>query len=119
MLGRLDIRYDSRLGSEYVEAMWRMLQQKNSDDYVVAAGEEHSLQDFVAGTFRLLGLDWKHHMVFVPKLFCPSGIERSCGNSAKGQKKSCWKPQIRFAQVVFLVGTHAQRLDFKPLLGSL
>ena len=74
---------------------------------------------FAAQTFSHLWLDWKHHMGFDPKPFCPSGIERSSGNSAKGQKKSCWKPQIRFAQVVLLVGTRAQRPDFKPLLGFL
>lgn len=59
MLGRLDIRRHSGLASKYVEAMRRMLQQKKPDIYVVAMGDEHLLQEFVAGTFRLFGLDWR------------------------------------------------------------
>ena len=58
MLGRMDICRDWGWAPEYVEAMWRMLQQKKPDDYVVATGEEHSLQQFVAETFRQLG--WKN-----------------------------------------------------------
>jgi GDPmannose 4,6-dehydratase len=82
MLGRLNIRRDSGMALEYVEAMWRMLQQKRPDNYVVATGEEHSLQQFAAETFRQLGLDWRKHVVSDRKLFRPSDIERSCGNAS-------------------------------------
>jgi GDPmannose 4,6-dehydratase len=99
-LGRLDIRRDWGWAPEYVEAMWRMLQQKKPDDYVVATGEEHSLKDFVAETFRRLGLDWRKHVNSDRKLFRPSDIERSCGNSTKAKKKLSWKARHHFKDVI-------------------
>ena len=99
-LGRLDIRRDWGWAPEYVEVMWRMLQQKKPDDYVVATGEEHSLQDFVAETFRGLGLDWRKHVVSDPSLFRPSDIERSCGNANKALRQLGWRPRITFQEVI-------------------
>jgi GDPmannose 4,6-dehydratase len=83
-LAWLDIRRDWGWAPDYVEAMRRMRQQKKPDDYVVATGEEHSLQQFVNEAFRHLGLDWKKHVVSDRKLFRPSDIERSCGNLETG-----------------------------------
>ena len=100
VLGRLDIRRDWGWAPEYVEAMWRMLQQKKPDDYVVATGEEHSLQQFVAETFRQLGLDWKKHVVSDPKLFRPSDIDRSCGNASKARRKLGFKTKSGFKKII-------------------
>jgi GDPmannose 4,6-dehydratase len=80
--------------------MWRMLQQKKPDDYVVATGEEHSLQQFVAETFRQLGLDWRKHVVSDPKLFRPSDIDRSCGNASKAQRKLGFRTKIGFKKII-------------------
>jgi GDPmannose 4,6-dehydratase len=80
--------------------MWRMLQQKKPDDYVVATGEEHSLQQFVAETFRQLGLDWRKHVVSDPKLFRPSEIERSCGSASKANRKLGWKCSSGFSDII-------------------
>ena len=103
-LGRLDIRRDWGWAPEYVEAMWRMLQQKKPDDYVVATGEEHSLQQFVAETFRQLKLDWRKHVVSDRKLFRPSDIERSCGNASKARHKLGFKSKIGFKKIIsFLI----------------
>ena len=99
-LGRLDIRRDWGWAPEYVDAMWRMLQQKKPDDYVVATGEEHSLQQFVAETFRQLGLDWRKHVVSDRKLFRPSDIERSCGNASRARRKLGFRPKIRFKKII-------------------
>jgi GDPmannose 4,6-dehydratase len=99
-LGRLDIRRDWGWAPEYVEAMWRMLQQKKPDDYVVATGEEHSLQQFVAETFRQLKLDWRKHVVSDRKLFRPSDIERSCGNASKARHKLGFKSKIGFKKII-------------------
>ena len=99
-LGRLDIRRDWGWAPEYVDAMWRMLQQEKPDDYVVATGEENSLQQFVAETFRQLGLDWKKHVVSDRKLFRPSDIERSCGNAVKARRSIGWTPQTKFQGVI-------------------
>ncbi|NBQ55839.1 MAG: GDP-mannose 4,6-dehydratase [Verrucomicrobia bacterium] len=99
-LGRLDIRRDWGWAPEYVDAMWRMLQQKKPDDYVVATGEEHSLQQFVAETFRQLGLDWKKHVRPDPSLCRPSDIKRSCGSAAKARRRLGWKPKVGFEDVI-------------------
>ena len=99
-LGRLDIRRDWGWAPEYVEAMWQMLQQEKPDDYVVATGKEHSLQQFVAETFRQLGLGWREHVVSDPKLFRPSDIERSCGNAAKANRKLGWKCRCGFSDII-------------------
>ena len=99
-LGRLDIRRDWGWAPEYVDAMWRMLQQKKPDDYVVATGEEHSLKQFVAETFRQLGLDWRKHVVSDRKLFRPSDIERSCGNASRARRKLGFRPKIRFKKII-------------------
>jgi len=99
-LGRLDIRRDWGWAPEYVDAMWRMLQQKKPDDYVVATGEEHSLQQFVAETFRQLGLDWRKHVVSDSKLFRPSDIERSCGNASRARRKLGFRTKIGFKKII-------------------
>jgi GDPmannose 4,6-dehydratase len=99
-LGRLDIRRDWGWAPEYVEAMWRMLQQKKPDDYVVATGEEHSLQQFVAEAFRQLGLDWRKHVVSDRKLFRPSDIERSCGNASKARRKLGFRAKVGFKKII-------------------
>ena len=102
-LGRVDISRDWGWAPEYVDAMWRMLQQKKPDDYVVATGEEHSLQQFVAETFRQLGLDWRKHVVSDRKLFRPSDIERSCGNASKARHKLRFRTKIGLKKIISIL----------------
>ena len=99
-LGRLEIRRDWGWAPEYVEAMWRMLQQKNPDDYVIASGKEHYLREFVEETFRQLGLDWRKHVQIDKLLLRPSDIERSCGDYTKARRRLKWKPEITFSKIV-------------------
>jgi GDPmannose 4,6-dehydratase len=108
-LGKIDIFRDWGWAPDYVEAMWRMLQQSEPDDYLVATGEERSLQDFVAETFRQVGLDWKDHVESDPALFRPSDIERSCGNAAKAHAKLGWKAEHRFTDIIRLLVEAARR----------
>lgn len=107
-LGKMDIYRDWGWAPDYVDAMWRMLQQPEADDYVVATGEERSLQDFVAETFRQLGLDWRDHVESDPSLFRPADIERSCGNAAKAREKLGWKANSHFSEVISLLVKAAQ-----------
>jgi len=100
MLGRMDICRDWGWAPEYVDAMWRMLQQEKPDDYLVATGEEHSLQQFVAETFRQLGLDWKKHVKPDSSLCRPSDIKRSCGNATKARKRLGWIPGVGFEDLI-------------------
>jgi GDPmannose 4,6-dehydratase len=102
-LGKIDIYRDWGWAPDYVDAMWRMLQQPEPDDYVVATGEERSLQDFVAETFRQVGLDWKDHMESDPALFRPSDIERSCGNAAKAYSQLGWQARHKFTDIIRLL----------------
>jgi GDPmannose 4,6-dehydratase len=102
-LGKMDIYRDWGWATDYVDAMWRMLQQLEPDDYVVATGEEKSLQKFVAETFRRMSLDWKDHVESDPSLFRPSDIQRSCGNAAKAEKSLGWKAVHRFDDVISLL----------------
>jgi GDPmannose 4,6-dehydratase len=99
-LGKIDIRRDWGWAPDYVDAMWRMLQQPAPSDYVVATGVEHTLQDFVAEAFRLCGLDWREHVKTDSSLFRPLDIERSCGNSAKARLELGWSPSHNLESVV-------------------
>jgi GDPmannose 4,6-dehydratase len=93
-------RRDWGWAPDYVDAMWRILQHPEPDDFVIATGETHSLQDFVRITFEQLGLDWKEHVVSDPTLFRPSDIERSCGNPAKAKEKLGWTASKKFREII-------------------
>ena len=99
-LGKIDIYRDWGWAPDYVDAMWRILQHPAPDDYVIATGETHSLEDFVRISFEKLGLDWKEHVVSDPTLFRPSDIERSCGNPAKAKDKLGWTATKKFAEII-------------------
>jgi GDPmannose 4,6-dehydratase len=102
-LGKIDIYRDWGWAPDYVDAMWRILKQPQPDDYVVATGEERSLQDFVSETFRQLGLDWKDHVESDPALFRPSDIERSCGDASKAHTSLGWQAEHRFTDIIRLL----------------
>jgi GDPmannose 4,6-dehydratase len=108
-LGKMDIYRDWGWAPDYVDAMWRMLQQPVPDDYLVATGEERSLEYFVAETFRTLGLDWRSHVESDPSLFRPSDIERSCGNAEKAASQLGWKPRHFFKDIIPLLVEAEQR----------
>jgi GDPmannose 4,6-dehydratase len=89
-LGRMDISRDWGWAPEYVDAMWRMLQLEKPEDFVIATGESFSLEDFVAHTFRLLGMNWKDHVIQDPKLFRPTDILMSRADVSKAKDKLGW-----------------------------
>ena len=78
-LGNIAIRRDWGWAPEYVEAMWLMVQQEAPDDFVIATGESHSLEEFVAAAFGRVDLDWRQHVVMDPELFRPTEISISGG----------------------------------------
>lgn len=102
-LGKIDIFRDWGWAPDYVEAMWRMLQEEKPDDFVIATGEEHSLEDFVAETFKKLGLDWRDHVDSDPALFRPSDIIRSCGNPSKAKQVLGWEAEHKFDEIISLL----------------
>jgi len=99
-LGNLGIHRDWGWAPEYVEAMWRMLQQPRGDDFVIATGRACSLADFAAAAFAQLGLDWRAHTDSSPSLFRPADIAYSRGDAAKAATVLGWRPSWTMPQVV-------------------
>jgi GDPmannose 4,6-dehydratase len=94
-LGRMDISRDWGWAPDYVEAMWRMLQQEIPDDFVIATGLTFTLQEFVATAFELHGLDWRDHVLQDNKLFRPSDILISRANPEKAKIQLDWVATVR------------------------
>lgn len=99
-LGNISIARDWGWAPEYVEAMWRMLQQTQPKDYVIATGETNTLEDFVVEVFTQLGLDWQGHVTTDPSLIRPSEIMISRGKPLKAEKELGWKAQYRMRDVI-------------------
>ena len=102
-LGNLEARRDWGFAGDYVEAMWRMLQQDEADDYVVATGETHSVQEFCEEAFSHAGLDWKKYVKVDPKYFRPAEVDLLLGNPAKAKAKLGWAPKVGFKELVRLM----------------
>jgi GDPmannose 4,6-dehydratase len=99
-LGNLDARRDWGFAGDYVEAMWRMLQAQSPDDFVVATGESHSVQEFVERAFGYANLDWRKHVTLDPKYLRPSEVDHLLGDPSKAQRALGWKPAVTFDQLV-------------------
>lgn len=102
-LGNLDAKRDWGYAPEYVEAMWRMLQQEQPDDYVIATGESHSVREFLDEAFGYMGLDWRRHVEIDPRYFRPTEVEVLEGDASKAKQKLGWEPKVRFKQLVRLM----------------
>lgn len=102
-LGNIAIQRDWGWAPEYVEAMWLMLQQEKPDDYVIATGESHSLEEFVAAAFAQVGLQWRDHVVIDPEFFRPTEISVSRGNPQKAASTFGWRARYQMPEVVRLM----------------
>ena len=100
VLGNLDAKRDWGYAKEYVEAMWLMLQQDYSDDYVCATNETHTIREFCEECFGLLDLDWKDYVRYDEKYERPAEVELLIGNPAKLNKKIGWEPKVKFKELV-------------------
>ena len=100
VLGRIDIQRDWGWAPEYVNAMWRMLQLDTPQDLVIATGQTHSLQDFVAEAFALRGLDWRNYVDVSEEFFRPTDIAYSGANPALARDVIGWDAQIKMPEVV-------------------
>jgi len=99
-LGNLEARRDWGFAPEYVEAMWRMLQQDTPDDYVVATGETHSVREFAETAFALAGLDYRDYVATDPQLHRPAEVDLLIGEPSKAHAVLHWEPQTKFADLV-------------------
>lgn len=107
-LGRLDIVRDWGWAPEYVEAMWRMLQQDTAQDFVIATGEANSLLDFVDEAFQYFGLDWRAHVESSQSFYRPSDLAWSQGNPEKALRKLSWSSQSKMRDVIRMMCQHEQ-----------
>ena len=107
-LGNIAIARDWGFASEYVDAMWRILQDEVPGDYVIATGETNTLESFVAETFSQAGLDWREHVSTDPSLLRPSEIMISRGNPEKAERNLGWRAQSRMREVIRTMVTAEQ-----------
>jgi GDPmannose 4,6-dehydratase len=102
-LGNLEAKRDWGYAPEYVEAMWQMLQLDEPDDFVIATGETHSVQDFVAEAFDLVDLDWQRYVEVDPRYLRPNEVDTLCGDATKARQVLGWQPRTTFHQLVRLM----------------
>jgi GDPmannose 4,6-dehydratase len=99
-LGSLDARRDWGYAPEYVDAMWRILQHDEPDDFVIATGEMSSVRDLCEVGFGLVGLDWQEHVRVDPRYFRPTDIDELCGDASKAFRQLGWKATTSFAELI-------------------
>ena len=99
-LGNLEAKRDWGYAPEYVEGMWRILQQDEPDDYVLATNETHTVREFVELAFAHVGLDWKEHVRYDKRYERPAEVDLLIGNPAKAKQKLGWEPKVRFEELV-------------------
>lgn len=115
MLGNLEARRDWGFAGDYVEAMYLMLQQDASDDYVVGTGESHSVQEFVEAAFKAAGIgEWQKYVVIDPRFKRPAEVPNLKANPKKAKEKLGWVPKANFNELVqMMVEADLQRYGVK------
>ena len=114
VMGTLDSKRDWGYAGDYVRAMWMMLQQDEPDDYVVATGETHSVEEFVVRAFEAAGLDnWRDHVRQDPKFFRPSEVDMLIGDASKARDRLGWRPEVGFSTLVRMMVEHDLELEAK------
>ncbi len=114
-LGNLDAQRDWGYAGDYVESMWLMLQQKEPDNYVVATGISHSVQDLVRVAFDSVGLDWQKYVKVDQNLVRPAEVDHLLGDASYAKKKLGWKPKVSFEQMIKMMVEHDLALQQKVL----
>jgi GDPmannose 4,6-dehydratase len=102
-MGNLDAKRDWGYAKDYVNAMWRMLQQDAPDDYVVATGETHAVSEFLALAFGHVNLNWQDYVAFDERYLRPTEVDLLIGDPAKAQAKLNWQPSVTFEELVHLM----------------
>ena len=110
-MGNLDAKRDWGFAGDYVDAMWRMLQQPEPDDYVVATNETHTVRELVEIAFGRVGLDYQKYVHIDPAFVRPAEVDLLIGDYAKAKTKLGWEPTVRFKQLVeMMVDADLERL---------
>lgn len=110
-LGNRDARRDWGYAGDYVRAMWMMLQEDSIEDYVIATGETHSVQQFVEAAFGHVDLDWEKYVVTDPRFVRPAEVDVLLGDPTKARKQLGWEPSVGFEELVqIMVDADLERL---------
>ena len=102
-LGNLDAKRDWGYAKEYVEAMWRMLQQDEPDDFVIATGETHTVRELAEVAFDHVGLNWEKYTEVDPTYYRPAEVDMLLGDPGKAKRVLDWEPKTKFAELVRLM----------------
>jgi GDPmannose 4,6-dehydratase len=102
-MGNLDAHRDWGFAGDYVDAMWRMLQQSQADDYVIATQESHTVRELCELAFARVGLDWQKHVVIDERFVRPAEVDLLVGNPAKARERLGWKPTVTFRELVHMM----------------
>jgi GDPmannose 4,6-dehydratase len=102
-LGNIDAKRDWGYAKEYVDAMWRMLQQEKPSDYVIATGQTHSVREFLEEAFAYAGLNWQTHLEIDPKYYRPAEVDLLIGDAGKAKRELEWEPKTTFRELVRLM----------------
>jgi GDPmannose 4,6-dehydratase len=99
-LGNLDAQRDWGFARDYMDGAWRMLQADEPDDYVLATGETHTVQEFLDEAFTYVGLDWRDYVKIDPRYFRPAEVDLLIGDYSKAKERLGWEPTVRFQELV-------------------
>lgn len=105
-LGNIDARRDWGFAGDYVEAIWRMIQQPRPDDYVIATGKTHSVRDFLDEAFGYVDLDWKKYVEIDPRYYRPTEVDVLQGDFSKAKREIGWEPKVGFQKLVRMMVDH-------------
>jgi GDPmannose 4,6-dehydratase len=99
-LGNLEAKRDWGYARDYMDGAWRMLQADEPEDYVLATGETHTVEEFLEEAFTYAGLDWRNHVKTDPRYFRPAEVDLLIGDYSKAKEKLQWEPTVRFQELV-------------------
>jgi GDPmannose 4,6-dehydratase len=102
-LGNLEAQRDWGFAGDYVEAMWRMLQQPQPESYVIGMGETHSVREFCEVAFGHVGLDYNDHVVQDERFYRPAEVDLLISDPSKARSKLGWEPSITFKELVTMM----------------
>lgn len=102
-LGNLDAIRDWGYAPEYVEGMWRMLQQDEPGDYVLATGHPNTIRDFLDAAFSVVDIDWRRHVEIDPKYYRPTEVDTLCGDASHAKKYLGWEAKTQMSELAYLM----------------
>jgi GDPmannose 4,6-dehydratase len=115
-LGNLEAKRDWGYAPEYVEAMWRMLQQDTPDDYVIGTGETRSVREFVKAAFAYAGLDWRAYVEIDSRYFRPTEVACLQANTTKARVQLGWEPRVTFEELIaIMIDADMEAVGLQPI----